>query len=122
MTARIVRGAGAALIAPGCLPILRHVFARTEERTSALAVWGGMSSLSLALGPVIGGLLVGISGWACAFWISVPVSTASLIVGMKVLPDFAERTGRLCSRGQLCWAAGIAAAIYALTEAPGPSP
>ena len=65
---RVIMGVGAAASEPGTLSILRHLYPDRETRADALGMWAAVSGLALALGPVIGGLLVGASGWRAIFW------------------------------------------------------
>ena len=64
-------GVGAAASEPGTLSIIRHVYPDRETRADALGVWAAVSGLALALGPVIGGALVGFSSWRAIFWFNL---------------------------------------------------
>lgn len=115
---RVVQGVGAALLTPQSLAILRSVYVEPAERARAIGVWSGVSALGLALGPAIGGPLVSGFGWASAFWINVPVGVAALVLGLRVLPHDAGRTGRLDLLGQVLGTVNVAGAVFALIEAP----
>ncbi|MET9886991.1 MFS transporter [Streptomyces sp. NPDC006430] len=118
VTARLLQGLGAALLTPGSLAILRHVFTEERERARAVGLWSGVSALGLALGPVVGGPLVDTFGWASVFWINVPIGVAGWVLAVSVLPEFATRARRIDAPGQLFSALGFGSLVYALIEGP----
>ncbi|WP_371476722.1 MFS transporter [Kitasatospora sp. NBC_00315] len=118
IAARTLQGLGAALLTPGSLSILRHVFTDERERARAVGVWSGVSALGLALGPVIGGPTVEAFGWSGVFWINVPVGVAGLLLAARALPEFATRARRLDLAGQALSALGLGTLVYALIEGP----
>ncbi|MFB6889299.1 MFS transporter [Kitasatospora sp. NPDC056327] len=118
VAARMLQGVGAALLTPGSLAILRHVFTDERERTRAIGTWSGVSALGLAVGPVAGGPMVEAFGWASVFWINVPIGVAALVLSGRVLPAVPARARRLDPGGLVLSAAGLAAAVHALIEGP----
>ena len=72
---RAVQGVGAALLTPGSLAILEAVFL-PEDRAAAVGAWSGLGGVATAIGPVLGGLLIGISswGWRLVFFLNVPLA------------------------------------------------
>lgn len=115
---RAVQGVGAALLTPGSLAILRHVFTEDAERARAIGVWSGVSGAGLALGPVIGGPVVDRFGWAGVFWINVPVGVAGLLSAARILPRVPRSGARPDPAGQLAVVTGLAALVYALVDGP----
>jgi DHA2 family methylenomycin A resistance protein-like MFS transporter len=73
IAARAVQGLGASALLPCSLALLVHLFPDPRARARALGVWGGMGSLGVALGPVLGGALVALAGWRSIFLVNVPV-------------------------------------------------
>ena len=93
---RAVMGIGAAASEPGTLSMIRHLYPDRAERARALGAWAAVSGLALALGPVIGGVLVGIGEWRAVFWFNLAVG-AVLVVALSVsVPESSDpRPGRL---------------------------
>jgi MFS transporter, DHA2 family, methylenomycin A resistance protein len=69
---RALQGAGAALTIPQSLAILSVVFPEGRERDRAMAAWSAVTGIALASGPVLGGLLVQLTGWEAIFWLNPP--------------------------------------------------
>ncbi|MFJ7910900.1 MFS transporter [Kitasatospora sp. NPDC096204] len=116
--ARMLQGVGAALLTPGSLALLRHVFTDEQERAKAIATWSGVSALGLSVGPVVGGPMVEHLGWASVFWINVPIGVAGLLLAVRVLPDIPPRARRIDLGGLALSAAGLGLLVYALIEGP----
>ena len=72
---RALQGAGAALLTPGSLAILQASF-RREDRAAAVGAWSGLGGVATAIGPVLGGVLVGVApwGWRLVFLINLPIA------------------------------------------------
>src|SRR5690349_21271515 len=77
--ARAVQGVGAALMNPATLSIITATFA-PRERGQAIGIWAGVSAMALAIGPLVGGLIVDNINWNWIFFINVPVGVAGIIV------------------------------------------
>src|SRR5262245_47477911 len=75
IAARVVQGAGAALIAPLTLTIISEAYP-AERRGKALGIWSGVTGMGGILGPVIGGAIVQGIGWQWIFWVNVPIAFA----------------------------------------------
>jgi MFS family permease len=88
-----------------------------EQQARALGIWTAVSSLALALGPLVGGLLVDVD-WRLIFWINVPILAAGLVVVLAVVPETRDRTAthRLDLAGLLILAAGLTAIVLPLVE------
>jgi EmrB/QacA subfamily drug resistance transporter len=115
--ARVVQGAGAALMNPATLSIIAAAFP-PRERGTAIGIWAGVSALALAIGPLIGGLLTEHVGWQWIFFINIPVGVAG-VVGSYLLIDESKdmsREQRLDLPGLLSAGLGLFALTYALIE------
>ncbi|HWL96200.1 MAG TPA: MFS transporter [Nocardioidaceae bacterium] len=88
--ARAVQGAGAAAVVPCSLALIAHRFPEGRARARALGVWGGVSGVGLAAGPVVGGGLVAAWGWRAVFLVVVPVAAVS----MAIVAAWVEKTPR----------------------------
>ncbi|HEY2576873.1 MAG TPA: MFS transporter [Streptosporangiaceae bacterium] len=73
IAARAVQGLGAPALLPCSLALIVHQFPDPRARARALGAWGGMGSLGVALGPVLGGALIATVGWRAIFLVNVPV-------------------------------------------------
>ena len=91
---RVIMGVGAAASEPGTLSIIRHVYPDRETRADALGVWAAVSGLALALGPVIGGALVGFSSWRAIFWFNLGFGVVAFVLAAVSVPETSDRQGR----------------------------
>jgi EmrB/QacA subfamily drug resistance transporter len=91
---RVVMGLGAAASEPGTLSIIRHVYPDRKMRADALGVWVAVSGLALALGPVIGGVLVGVASWREIFWFNLFVGVIGFVMALVFVPETADPEGR----------------------------
>ncbi len=113
---RVVMGAGAAASEPGTLSMLRHIYPDARERARALGVWAAIAGLALALGPVIGGVIVGWSGWRGVFWFNLAFGVAAFWAALVTLEETSDPQGRRVdlpglTLGALVLAAGTYAVI-----------
>ena len=87
---RILQGAGAASILPLSLAIVADAFPQ-EEQAKAMGIWASVSSIALAIGPFLGGLLVDID-WRVIFWIDVPLTAAGVVIMNAVARESRDET------------------------------
>ncbi len=110
---RAVMGLGAAASEPGTLSMLRHLYTEERSRTRAVGVWAAVSGLALALGPVIGGALVGAWNWRGIFWFNVAFGLVALVAGLIVLPENSDPDAhRVDIPGAVLGAAALTALIF----------
>ena len=115
IAARVVMGLGAAASEPGTLSIIRHLYSDRRQRARALGIWTAVAGLALALGPVIGGILVGIWSWRAIFWFNVLFGLIALVGAAIVLPESADPVNRrLDLPGFVLGAGAIGAASFAV--------
>jgi EmrB/QacA subfamily drug resistance transporter len=112
---RAVMGLGAAASEPGTLSMVRQLYTEERSRNRALGVWAAVSGFSLALGPVLGGTLVGLWSWRGIFWFDVTFGLAAMLVSAFVLPESADpRAGRVDRTGTALGAIALAAMVFAI--------
>jgi MFS transporter, DHA2 family, methylenomycin A resistance protein len=117
IASRALQGVGAAALIPSTLSIITHTFPDPRERAQAIGLWAGVSGLALALGPVVGGLLVDSLGWQSVFFLNVPVGIAGLIVAARFAPESKNPEGRTIDLpGQVLGIAWLGSLTYALIE------
>jgi EmrB/QacA subfamily drug resistance transporter len=118
--ARLVQGAGAAMMIPSALSILTTTFSSGTERNTALGAWGAMAGLGSAAGVFLGGVISDGPGWRWVFFVNLPVCLVALRATLQLIP--AER-GRARLRnfdvvGALLATGGMLLLVYAIVEAP----
>ena len=115
---RAVMGVGAAASEPGTLSMLRQLYPDAKARSRAIGVWAGTSGFALAMGPVVGGILVGVWNWRGIFWFNLFFGLVALIVAAIVLPESADPTAaRVDTAGTLIGAATLGAFVFAIIYA-----
>jgi EmrB/QacA subfamily drug resistance transporter len=115
---RAVMGLGAAASEPGTLSILRHIYTDTRQRTWAVGIWSAVSGLALALGPVIGGAIVGAWSWRGIFWFNLVFGLVALIAAAVTVPESSDPTAaRVDTLGTVFGAGALAALMFAIIDA-----
>jgi EmrB/QacA subfamily drug resistance transporter len=116
---RVIQAIGGSMLNPVAVSIISHTFADGAERSRAIGVWGGMFGWSMALGPALGGLLVGLSGWRSIFWANIPVGLAAIVLTAVFVPESrAPRPRRPDPVGQLMVTVMLGSLTYAIIEGP----
>jgi EmrB/QacA subfamily drug resistance transporter len=118
IAARIVQGAGAALMNPATLSIISATFA-PHERGTAIGIWAGVSALALAIGPLVGGLLTEHISWHWIFFVNVPVGVLGVVASFVFIRESRDTSHeqRLDLPGLVSSGIGLFALTYALIEA-----
>ena len=91
---RALAGLGAALSVPASLAIIRVVWRDEAERGHALGIWAGCNGLAMAIGPTVGGLLIGSFGWRSIFLVVVPFGVAALALARPSIPESSDPQDR----------------------------
>lgn len=115
IAARAVQGAGAAAIMPLSLTLLAGVVPATK-RALAIGIWGGVSGLGVALGPVVGGAVVDGISWEAIFWINVPVALVAVPLALVALKESRGRIQPLDILGVLLAGAGVFLLVWAVVH------
>jgi EmrB/QacA subfamily drug resistance transporter len=117
VAARALQGIGGALLTPGSLAIIQASFA-PGDRARAVGAWSGLSGIAAALGPFLGGWLVGVGSWRLIFLINVPLAVAAVAVTLRYVPESRDpmSVGGIDAAGATLTAVGLAGVSWALTE------
>lgn len=133
IAARVVQGLGASALLPCSLALIVHQFPDRAQRARALGIWGAFGSLGVAIGPVVGGLLVETVTWRAIFWVNVPVCAVTAVMVVRTVresrpqPDrrtdviglilgmaaLASATAGFIEAGQQGWLAPVPASLVA---------
>ncbi|MER7280226.1 MFS transporter [Dactylosporangium sp. NPDC000244] len=114
---RVVQAIGGSMLNPVAMSIITNVFTDRRERAQAIGVWAGVVGISMALGPVVGGLLVQTVGWRTIFWINVPIGIAAVVLTALFVPESrAPRPRRVDVPGQIIVLVLLASATFAIIE------
>lgn len=116
--ARGLQGIGAALLVPGSLAIIQSTF-HADDRGRAIGAWSGLSGVSTALGPFLGGYLIDALSWRYVFFINVPLALIAIAVARRHVPDTRDELARKPDvLGASTAVVGLGGVIYALVEGP----
>lgn len=114
---RAVMGLGAAASEPGTLSMLRHLYPDRGRRDRAIGVWAAVSGVALAVGPVVGGVLVGAFSWRAVFWFNLAFGAVVVLAALAVLPENADpEARRVDTAGALLGAGALTAGVFAVID------
>ncbi len=114
---RILQAMGGSALNPVALAIISNTMEDGAERARALGVWGAVVGLSLAAGPVLGGVLVNAIDWRAIFWVNIPIGLLALALTQIFVPEsHPERVRRADPPAQLLLLLSIAGLTTALIE------
>ena len=117
--ARAVMGVGAAMVFPATLSLLTNVFVERRERAMAIGLWGAITGVAIALGPIVGGWLLELFGWRSIFFAMTPIAAVAGILVARAVPTSRDpRASRVDGPGYALSTASIGLLVYAIIEAP----
>jgi EmrB/QacA subfamily drug resistance transporter len=119
IAARLLQGIGGALLTPGSLALIEAGF-RPTDRARAIGAWSGLGGVAAAIGPLVGGYLIGAISWRAIFLINIPLGAFVIWAAARHVPESRDpgASGRLDLTGSVLTALGLAGTTYALIEAP----
>ncbi len=118
IAARALQGVGAALLVPGSLAIIQTAF-HPDDRGRAIGAWSGLSGVSTAIGPFVGGWLIDSVSWRLVFYINIPLAIAAIAAALRHVPETRDADAKRPDiAGSLAAVVGLGGLIYALVEGP----
>jgi EmrB/QacA subfamily drug resistance transporter len=119
IAARAVMGLGAAMVFPSTLSLLTNVFDERRERALAIGLWGAITGVAIALGPIVGGWLLELFDWRAIFFAMTPVAAlAGVLVAGWVPTSHDPRAARTDRIGFALSTATVGLLVYTIIEAP----
>jgi EmrB/QacA subfamily drug resistance transporter len=116
---RAMQAVGGSMLNPVAMSIITNVFTEPRERARAIGVWGGVIGLSLGIGPIVGGGLIGWVGWRAIFWINVPIGVAAFVLAAIFVPESrAPHARRLDPVGQVLVVVLLGGLTFSIIESP----
>lgn len=114
--ARSIQGIGAAFLVPGSLAIISTSFDE-KSRGQAIGTWSGFTAITTAIGPVLGGWLVGHASWRWVFFINLPLAVAVIVFSLWFIPENrGSNAGRIDWLGAILATAGLGGLVYGFVE------
>jgi len=119
IAARASMGIGGAMMMPSTLAIITNLFSDSAERQRAIGIWAGTTGVGIALGPIVGGLLLARFWWGSVFLINVPVAVLGAAFAVRLIPESRNPAALAPDfAGALMSIAGLGLVLWSLIEAP----
>ncbi|WP_074996072.1 MFS transporter [Streptomyces misionensis] len=116
---RMIQAVGGSMLNPVAMSIITNTFTDARERARAIGAWGAVVGISMAAGPLVGGLLVQSVSWRAIFWINLPIGLAALLLTLRFVPESrAPKARRPDPAGQVLVIALFGALTYGIIQAP----
>jgi EmrB/QacA subfamily drug resistance transporter len=116
---RMIQAIGGSMLNPVAMSIITNTFTDPRERAQAIGIWGAVVGVSMALGPVVGGVLVDSVGWRSIFWINIPIGLVAAALAFRYIPESrAPKPRRIDLVGQVLVITLLASLTYGIIEAP----
>jgi EmrB/QacA subfamily drug resistance transporter len=114
-----LQGVGGSMLNPVALSLVVGVFTDSKERARAIGIWGSVIGIGIALGPVLGGLLVDALGWRSVFWVDVLLAALAVVLTRLFVPELrAGRARAFDLPGQLLIIVLFGSVVSATIEGP----
>ncbi|OUZ08911.1 MFS transporter [Aeromicrobium sp. PE09-221] len=113
--ARALQGIGGALLTPGSLAIITASI-HPDDRGRAIGVWSGLSGVTTAIGPLLGGWLVDTVGWRSVFWVNIPLAVAVVAIALRHVPESRGGVSRLDLIGAGLTISSLSALTFGLVD------
>jgi EmrB/QacA subfamily drug resistance transporter len=115
ITARVVQGLGASMMAPQTMAVITRVFPSTK-RGQAMGAWGAVAGVAMLVGPILGGVLVDGLGWEWIFFINVPVGVVGFALAVYFVPALSTHTHSFDIPGVVLSAIGMFLLVFGIQE------
>jgi EmrB/QacA subfamily drug resistance transporter len=115
--ARVVQGAGAAVVAPTALSLIADTFKEGAARNRALGIYAGAAGSGGAIGLILGGLITNYVSWRWVMFVNVPIALLLAVAAPRVLATSKGRSGRLDLPGAITVTGGMTLLVYGLSRA-----
>ncbi|WP_101949078.1 MFS transporter [Mycobacterium sp. 3519A] len=116
---RMLQALGGSMLNPVAMSIITNVFTEPRDRARAIGLWGGVLGIGIAVGPLVGGMLVELVDWRAIFWINLPIGAVALGAAALFVPESrSPRPRRIDPIGQVAMVVLLASCVYAIIEGP----
>jgi EmrB/QacA subfamily drug resistance transporter len=116
---RVLQAVGGSMLNPVAMSIVTNTFTEPRERAQAVGVWGAVFGVSMALGPVVGGIVVDAIGWRPIFYVNVPIGLIAIVLALRFIPESrAPRARRFDPLGQALVIVLLSTLTFGIIEAP----
>src|SRR6266513_5515207 len=116
IAARVIQGAGGAIVAPTALSLIADTFKEGAARTRALAIYAGAAGGGGAVGLILGGLITNYFSWRWVLFVNVPIALLLALAAPRVLAGSEGRSGRLDLPGAIAVTGGMTLLVYGLSR------
>jgi EmrB/QacA subfamily drug resistance transporter len=119
IAARSVMGLGAAMVFPSTLSLMTNVFIERRERALAIGLWGAITGVAIALGPIVGGALLQAFDWRSIFFVMTPIAAVAGVLVARSVPASRDPNATGTDRaGFVLSTATVGLLVYSIIEAP----
>ena len=116
---RMVQAIGGSMLNPVAMSIITNTFTIPRERAQAVGIWAAVVGVSMALGPVVGGVLVTSVGWRSIFWINLPIALVAVVLALRYIPESKAAVARKVDvPGQVLVILFLSSLTYGIIESP----